>query len=269
MRNEQRGEPMQRSPQHLRRHRGVDRPQHAIGDQLRHLVAEGEERLDGDGLLRRRTVEGLLFVMLERGVRHHEGELVFVGIGEREGHIAVEQPLQHGGPARALGNDLDLRIAAARVTGMNGFRIMVRHVLPNVWGPIIVNTAVLAAVILGIQGGLNYLNLGVNPPDPSWGGMVADAQKSLALQPWLLVPSGLLMFVAHAGDFIANPAFITKMSLLFCAGINAAVFHAGVFRTAEAWDSGTAVPVPAKIHAVISLLIWISVLACGRLLAYV
>ncbi|MGA0023412.1 MAG: DUF6644 family protein [Burkholderiales bacterium] len=85
----------------------------------------------------------------------------------------------------------------------------------------------------------------------------------------LIVPTGLLMFIAHAGDFVSNTAFIVKMSLLFCAGINAAVFHAGVFRTAEAWDSGTEVPVPAKIHAVVSLLIWIGVLACGRLLAYV
>jgi peptide/nickel transport system permease protein len=84
-------------------------------------------------------------------------------------------------------------ISASRVTGMSGLRIMGRHVLPNIWGPITVNTAVLAAVILGIQGGLNYINLGVNPPEPSWGGMVADAQKSLALQPWLIIPSGLLI----------------------------------------------------------------------------
>ena len=96
-------------------------------------------------------------------------------------------------------------VAASRVTGMTGFRIMVRHVLPNIWGPIIVNTAVMAAVILGIQGGLNYLNLGVNPPAPSWGGMVADAQKSLALQPWLIVPSGLLItFVIMSLALIAD-----------------------------------------------------------------
>jgi hypothetical protein len=85
----------------------------------------------------------------------------------------------------------------------------------------------------------------------------------------LIVPSGLLMFIAHAGDFVANTAFIVKMSLLFCAAINAAVFHAGVFRGAAAWDSGLAVPARAKLHALLSLLIWIGVLACGRLLAYV
>jgi hypothetical protein len=85
----------------------------------------------------------------------------------------------------------------------------------------------------------------------------------------LIVPSGLLMFIAHAGDFVANTAFIVKMSLLFCAAINAAVFHTGVFRGAAAWDSGLAVPATARLHALLSLLIWIGVLACGRLLAYV
>ncbi len=85
----------------------------------------------------------------------------------------------------------------------------------------------------------------------------------------LIVPSGLMMFIAHAGDFISNTAFIVKMSLLFCAGINAAVFHAGVFRGAAAWDSGVATPVAAKLHALLSLIIWAGVLACGRLLAYV
>jgi peptide/nickel transport system permease protein len=82
-------------------------------------------------------------------------------------------------------------VAASRVSGMNGFRIMARHVLPNIWGPIIVNSAVLAAVILGVQGGLNYINLGVNPPEPSWGGMVSEAQQTLSRQPWLIIPSGL------------------------------------------------------------------------------
>ena len=85
----------------------------------------------------------------------------------------------------------------------------------------------------------------------------------------LIVPTGLLMFVAHAGDFIGNPAFVTKMSLLFCAATNAAVFHAGVFRGVAGWDSGVATPAAAKMHALISLLIWLGVLSCGRLLAYI
>ena len=85
----------------------------------------------------------------------------------------------------------------------------------------------------------------------------------------LIVPSGLLMFVAHAGDLIGNTAFVVKMSLLFCAATNAALFHAGVFRGVAAWDTVVAAPGVAKLHALASLLIWIGVLTCGRLLAYV
>jgi peptide/nickel transport system permease protein len=89
-------------------------------------------------------------------------------------------------------------ISASEVVGMSKARIIRRHVLPNIWGPIIVNTAVLAAVILGVQGGLNYLNLGVKPPAPSWGGMVAEAQTNLQLQPFLIFPSGLTIALTIA-----------------------------------------------------------------------
>ena len=85
----------------------------------------------------------------------------------------------------------------------------------------------------------------------------------------LIVPSGLLMFIAHAGDLVANTAFVTKMVLLLCAGANAAAFHAGVFRGVAAWDRDAEVPAAAKLHALASLLIWVAILACGRLLAYV
>ncbi|MTD12398.1 ATP-binding cassette domain-containing protein [Nakamurella sp. YIM 132087] len=84
-------------------------------------------------------------------------------------------------------------VAASEVIGMGRTKIMIKHILPNIWGPIIVNAAVLAAVILGVQGGLNYIGLGITPPDPSWGGMVSDAQQVLAQEPWLILPSGLLL----------------------------------------------------------------------------
>jgi hypothetical protein len=84
----------------------------------------------------------------------------------------------------------------------------------------------------------------------------------------LIVPTGLAMFVAHASDFIGNRAFVLKMTLLAAAGANAAAFHLGPYRSAERWSQGVAPPVAARVHAVASLLIWIGVIACGRLLAY-
>lgn len=84
----------------------------------------------------------------------------------------------------------------------------------------------------------------------------------------LIVPSGLAMFVAHAGDYIANPVFVLKMGLILAAGTNAAVFHAVAFRGAADWDIGREPPAAARIAALLSLALWMAVIACGRLLAY-
>ena len=94
------------------------------------------------------------------------------------------------------------------------------------------------------------------------------------LLPWtlgaavLIVPTGLLMFIAHADDFINNRAFVLKLTLIFAAGINAVFFHLGPYRSVDNWNTGVATPRPAKMHAALSLMIWLSVIACGRLLAY-
>ena len=88
----------------------------------------------------------------------------------------------------------------------------------------------------------------------------------------LIVPSGFMMFTAHATEFIESEVFILKLLLILAAGVNAALFHAITFRTADVWDTeelrGLPPPPSARAAGAISLLIWISVIACGRLLAY-
>lgn len=95
------------------------------------------------------------------------------------------------------------------------------------------------------------------------------------LLPWscaallVIVPTGLMMFSAHAGELVDNRAFILKLTLLIMAGTNAAAFHAGVFRSAAKWDRDTVVPLGARLHAAASLVLWVAIIACGRLIAYV
>jgi hypothetical protein len=84
----------------------------------------------------------------------------------------------------------------------------------------------------------------------------------------LIVPSGLAMFVAHAGDLMGNPVFAVKICLILLAGANAGIFHAGIFRSAGRWDVDAMPPLAARAAAAASLLLWIAVIACGRLLAY-
>jgi hypothetical protein len=78
----------------------------------------------------------------------------------------------------------------------------------------------------------------------------------------------MAMFVAHASDFIGNPVFVLKMGLIFVAGINAAVFHTVTFQRAASWDVEQMPPKAARLAGGVSLLLWIAVIACGRLLAY-
>jgi hypothetical protein len=76
------------------------------------------------------------------------------------------------------------------------------------------------------------------------------------------------MFAAHASEMATNPAFRLKLVLIGLAGLNAAVFHRGIFRSVAAWDLNTPAPAAAKVAAVLSLLLWGTVITCGRLLAY-
>lgn len=104
--------------------------------------------------------------------------------------------------------------------------------------------------------------------------------KKLAahILPWsiasfvLIVPSGLLMFTAHASEFIESEIFIIKMLLIGAGGLNAALFHTITFRTADVWDSEEMRRLPpppsARLAGALSLAVWIAVIACGRLLAY-
>ncbi len=88
-----------------------------------------------------------------------------------------------------------------------------------------------------------------------------------ATLPWTLLgfvlaaTVGSLMFLARAGDFISNGAFLIKMLLLFTAGTNAAILH-----SRGALDSSSTT---TRVQALFSILLWIGIIVCGRWIAYV
>lgn len=81
-------------------------------------------------------------------------------------------------------------VAAAKVFGLGRIAIATRHVLPRVIGPILVNLSLIATHALITATGLNFLDLGLHPPTPSWGGLLADGASVLDQQPWVVVPAG-------------------------------------------------------------------------------
>ena len=100
------------------------------------------------------------------------------------------------------------------------------------------------------------------------------SQLARHLLPWaraaliLVIPTGFSMFVAHATEMATNPAFQLKLVLIALAGLNAFLFHRGIFRTVAAWDRGVSAPGRARLAGVASLLCWSGTVTCGRLLAY-
>jgi uncharacterized protein DUF6644 len=84
----------------------------------------------------------------------------------------------------------------------------------------------------------------------------------------LVIPTGLMMFIAHANEFATNPAFQLKLTFIAAAFLNAAVFHRWPFRSVGDWDTEVHAPAAARFAGVVSLVLWTSVVACGRLLAY-
>ena len=90
----------------------------------------------------------------------------------------------------------------------------------------------------------------------TWGGFV------------LAVASGALMTAGQAGEYITNPAFQLKLLLMVLAGINMAAFHLIPWRTVSHWDRGAPTPAAARVAGLLSLTLWIGVIACGRWIAF-
>jgi len=86
-------------------------------------------------------------------------------------------------------------VRAAEAMGARPGRIMVRHILPNVVSPIIVATTLSVGGIILLESVLSFLGLGIQPPTPSWGNMLTNAQELITRAPQLAIYPGLMIFV--------------------------------------------------------------------------
>jgi oligopeptide transport system permease protein len=84
-------------------------------------------------------------------------------------------------------------ILAARATGVPGFRIILRHLVPNTLGPVIVYATLTIPSVMLLESFLSFLGLGVQAPLASWGSLAADGIQNLAVFPWQLICPGVTM----------------------------------------------------------------------------
>ncbi len=87
-------------------------------------------------------------------------------------------------------------IEAARAGGSSTMHILLRHVLPNAIGPLIVQTTANVSMMILSAATLSFLGLGINPPQPEWGALVSEAQEFLRRRPHLLIFPGSLICIA-------------------------------------------------------------------------
>ena len=90
-------------------------------------------------------------------------------------------------------------ILAERAMGAGPVRIILRHLLPNVVGPLVILICMDIPVVIMLEAGLSYLNLGVRPPAPSWGNILAEGYTSLRQAPHVVIVAGIPLVLATLG----------------------------------------------------------------------
>jgi peptide/nickel transport system permease protein len=86
-------------------------------------------------------------------------------------------------------------VRAAEALGARRRRIIFRHLLPNVVGPLLVTATLAVGDVILLEAGLSFLGLGIQPPMPSWGGMILDSKEVLVSAPWAGIFPGLAIVI--------------------------------------------------------------------------
>jgi peptide/nickel transport system permease protein len=90
-------------------------------------------------------------------------------------------------------------ILAERAMGAGPVRIILRHLLPNVVGPLVILICMDIPVVIMLEAGLSYLNLGVRPPSPSWGNILSEGYTALRQAPHVVIVAGIPLVLATLG----------------------------------------------------------------------
>jgi len=133
-----------------------------------------------------------------------------IGKGFLEIFIAIGLTMWVSAARLIRGQVLVLRemeyVTAAKVLGLSDIRIIFRHILPNIAGPLMVIAASNFATAILIEAGLSFLGIGVQPPQPSWGLMIKEHYNFLLTDRPLLaiIPGIAIMLLVYAFNILGN-----------------------------------------------------------------
>ncbi len=96
-------------------------------------------------------------------------------------------------------------VLAAKAAGARAPRIMLRHIIPNTFGPIVVNATLLIGTAIILESTLSFLGLGVKPPTPTLGNLVQQAKGAIDVRPSkILIPGGFVVLIALCVNFLGD-----------------------------------------------------------------
>ena len=101
--------------------------------------------------------------------------------------------------ASAMSQSEEPYVGMLRSTGARGSRIMVRHILPNIAAPLLVQLTFSFSWAILVEASLSFLGLGLQPPDPSLGSMISDGQSMLRQAPWVALIPAAALFITIGG----------------------------------------------------------------------
>jgi len=103
-------------------------------------------------------------------------------------------------------------VPAATALGATSSRVLFRHVLPNAIGPALVATTLGVGNAILLESGLSFLGLGIQPPAPSWGNMIAGGRDLLVVAPWVALAPGVALVLTVLATTILGDAWRDRLA---------------------------------------------------------
>ncbi|HEX6405663.1 MAG TPA: ABC transporter permease [Gemmatimonadales bacterium] len=102
-------------------------------------------------------------------------------------------------------------VESAVALGVRGPRVLMRHILPNAMTPVIVTAALGVGNAIMLEAGLSFLGLGVQPPTPSWGNLIASGRDTLVNAPWVATAPGVALVLVVVAATLLGDALRDRM----------------------------------------------------------
>lgn len=149
-----------------------------------------------------------LILLLVCAALWRPGTLTVVAVLVATGWMAVARLVR----AEVLGIRTRPFVEAAAALGARPSRILWRHVLPNAIGPAIVAITLGVGGAILLESGLSFLGLGVQPPQPSWGNMIADGRDAIVIAPWVALAPGLALILTVVASTLLGDALRDRLA---------------------------------------------------------